>query len=207
MRPVRISVTVSFAIAVALFLHCSIGPVAGGNSSETTNGVTVVASAGSLSGETVPGAFVGLYARDYVAYLNLGFSDTMVAAANGEFAFGGLEPGYYNLLVMTADSQSAGLVAGVPVSTDSSFETGIDSLTAPGSIRGTVAGGKSWAVAFIRGTPFTDLAKADGSFEMRGVPEGTYMVVVVGDSATTGSPLAVADSGLVKVTPGATSTW
>jgi hypothetical protein len=210
MTPLRYA-ALAAAICLALsLLGCSVGPLASGNSSETTNGVSVSASAGAMEGRTIPAASVGVYETSYNPFKDSGFSHVTVADDSGAFRFSGLANGTYNLIVITRDSLRAECVRRIPVFDDSLFESAVDTLGEPGAVEGTVKTDDGTlvvrAVGFIRGPPFRAMTADSGSLVLPLVPAGNYEIefwVIEGSG-----PLAV-DAHPVDVTvpPGGTASF
>ncbi len=172
--------TAALCAALALTRCSTVGPVASGNSSETTNGVSVSASAGVIQGRTLPGASVGIYELAYNPFKDSGFSQDTLADDSGAFRFGGLADGSYNLVVIAKDSLRAECIRGIPVLDDSSYDSAVDTLGEPGSVEGTVKSEDGTPVAraagFIRGTPFRAMTGSGASLVLPLVPAGNYVI-------------------------------
>ncbi len=204
-----IALTTAFCLALSL-LRCSVGPIAAGNSSETTNGVSVSASAGVIQGRTIPAASVGIYEFTYNPFTDSGFSHDTLADDSGAFRFGDLAHGSYNLIVIAQDSLRAECVRGIPVFDDSSYDSTVDILGEPGSVEGTVTSQNGLpvtrAVGFIRGTSFRAMTGPGGSLLLPLVPAGNYVIefwVIEG----TGPQTVNAQPVDVTVQPGTTASF
>ena len=93
----------SVAIVEGLLMHCS-GPLAG---IETTNGVTVVAKASSISVTTPAFAEVSLCNSWYVPFIDSGLALATSVGASGTYTFKDIQPGNYSISISDRDREKA----------------------------------------------------------------------------------------------------
>jgi hypothetical protein len=207
--------------ASAALCLCSMAPVAGGNSSQTgNNGITVSASAKTISGTTARDAHISIYEQNFRPHLTpSGICDSTVADDSGRFAFSIVQEGYFNLLVNDVRRGNAGFVPRIPVFADSVFHDTIDTLKQPGSISGTTTdtAGRTYALSyiFIEGSPFYTVTRNNGDFLLGPLPSGTYTTGFFANfqvvNSVTGQmmqmPSSLTDTVVITVYPDSVSQW
>jgi hypothetical protein len=207
--------------AVSLACNCGTEQLAGGNSSETNNGVTISAVNQSISGTTVPNAHVSIYDQNYKPYLTpSGFCDSTVANDSGRFSFFPSQEGHYSLIVSDVPEGRTALIAGIPVFTDSEFADTFAILKRPGFIAGTAVdtAGNVYPLSYvyIDGSPFYTVTKNNGDFLLGPLPVGTYSIGIFDDSLIYQGPAqpgpaplggATTDSSVATVFEDSISTW
>jgi hypothetical protein len=220
MKNISFIIKALIAGAGVFFCQCSIGPIAGGNSSQTGNvGLVVTACSNTVSGITTPYAHVSVYDQNYRPYLTpSGFSDSIVADDSGRFAFSLSRDGYFNLFVNDISRGNEGFVQRIPVFADSFFTDTIDTMHQPGSIAGKAIdiAGIIYPLSyiFINGSPFYTVTKNNGDFLLGPLPEGTYETGLfaafrTSDTANGFVQLTniATDTSTVSVAPGTVSQW
>ena len=217
-----LSIIKAMAVGItALFCMCSLGPLAGGNSSQTgNNGITVAALAKTITGTTATGARVSIYDQNYRAYKTpSGVCDSTMADDSGRFAFSVALEGYYNLLVQDVRRGGTAFIYRIPVFADSVFADTIDTLRHPGLLAGTATDSAGLALAlsyvYVPGSPFYTVTKNDGEFLLGPLPAGSYTiglfanfrVVVVNPLQLIPALTIAADTSSETVYPDSISTW
>jgi hypothetical protein len=206
---------------IALFCMCSIGPLAGGNSSQTgNNGIAVAALAKTITGTTQPGGRISIYDQNYMPYKTPpGFCDSTVADDSGRFVFPIAPEGYYNLLVQDVHRGGTAFIYRIPVFVDSVFADTIDTLRHPGLLAGTATDSAGLALAlsyvYVPGSPFYTVTRNDGQFLLGPLPAGNYTIGLFANfKVAYVNPLQlipaltiVADTSSAVVYPDSISTW
>jgi len=171
---------IASVMAAVLFWSCGSGNIAG-NSSETTNGLTIVARAGIIEG-TAP-SFSSLYLFDdfYDPLSGMPF-DSIKTDTTGAFSFqvSGVR---YNLFCYGVN----GLRSRVHLTMNAESlenDTIRDTLREPGSIKGYTPPGTDMyphkAYLYLEGTPFITVADSlSGYFRIDEIPEGQYTLKLV----------------------------
>ena len=170
MRPLRLmAVLMAMACGAALLLRCT--------GIETTNGITVVASSSSISGNVPPHASVSLFNTAYIPFIDRGISHTVTADESGNFAFDGLVPGKYNVIVTTPDERDAALVPCVKIDTsviDSQYRAILEPV---GSVSGSITNvpdSIAEVLIFLEGTGYYTRIPGAGAFTIDQVSAGSY---------------------------------
>jgi hypothetical protein len=215
--PIIKAIFLSVLVATAL---CTVGSLAGGNSSQTgNNGIIVSGSARSISGTTRPGARIRIYTQDYRPYgTSPGFCDSTKADDSGHFAFGSASEGYYNLIVSDDHRGETAFLAHLPIFNDSVFTDTIASLKRPGFVSGVATDSLSRTFAlsyvFIVGTPFYAVTRNDGNFTLGPLPAGVYFIGIIGNFQVVNgngglAPLLVESTAnsAITVVPDSISIW
>jgi hypothetical protein len=206
---------------IALMCMCSIGPLAGGNSSQTgNNGIAVASLSQTISGTTRPHAHVSIYGRSYLPYSTIpGFCDSTFADDSGRFAFAAVPQGYVNLLVNDDSLGRTGFIKDIPVFADSVFTDTIDTLRHPGLLAGTATDSAGLALAlsyvYVPGSPFYTVTRNDGRFLLGPLPAGSYeislfanfKVVDIKSGQLAPAFTIAADTSSAVVYPDSISTW
>ncbi len=173
--------------ATALFFACTSDRIAGGTTTETTNGLR--AGIYLPDGTPVTGARVVLRPDAYISgetsWDSRMLRDTLTSL-NGSVLFGNLPNGNYSLSAVTADSSLGAVVFHITLSDGnrSSDTVNLDSvkLRATGAVSGLIANSSVDAdlrvTINMQGTEFGFVALPGTSFVWRGLPEGTYRAVV-----------------------------
>jgi hypothetical protein len=170
------------ALAAALLLFAAIGCIIDGKQasrrgSEVENevyGVLVSADGAPVAGARVKAIFADTALRA------AGDTDSVLTDGTGRYAFLGLPAGTYDLL---GDFESGKLVVRIPgvehADTLGRDSVGIDTLRAPGRIRGRLLLGErgfGGALAYLPGTSYLAVSDDSGFFLITGVPQGRYGV-------------------------------
>jgi hypothetical protein len=171
---VRVKSFLAALVALVLFLliGCILDSRRAGRGSEVENEV-----AGTLvneSGKPVANA------RVLALPSSPGDTDTVKTDIQGRYAFDSLPVGDYNFL---GDANSGSLVVLIPdvkiSRSDSGTDLGIDTLRAPGGIRGRLLAGSrgmSGVLCFAPGLSRLDVSDDSGRFLLSGLPQGKYSV-------------------------------
>jgi hypothetical protein len=153
------------------------GRQAGRRGSEVENEVYGVLV--SQSGQPVAGARVKAV-ESSLPVGNMNDTDTVLTDVQGRYSFRGLPAGTYNLL---GDFQSGALVVLIPgvshADTLGPDSIGVDTLRAPGRIRGRLLLGRDGfggGLAYLPGTSYLAVSDDSGTFLISGVPQGRYQV-------------------------------
>ncbi len=209
---IPLSVLKILPVIICLFaLHCATDLAGGGSEVETKVGLF-----GKLvdeSGITVESALVRAYSTGNTTRPVVGLDsipvDSTYTDSLGEYLFTNLPSGTYNLEGIY-DAVSETLYVLIPGLTfDSALYVGIDTLKAPGTVRGSVlfdATDKSGVLCYIPGTSYLAITDASGNFEIPNVPPGVHSVTcnlggysrvtvpnveVISDSTTVLAPVAL----------------
>jgi hypothetical protein len=222
MKKILSIIKVTAVGTIAMFCMCSIGPLAGGNSSQTgNNGIAVASLSQNISGTTRPGARVSIYGQSYLPYVTPpGFCDSTFADDSGRFAFAAVpQQGYVNLLVNDEPRGAAGFIKNIPVFLDSVFADTIETLRHPGLLAGTATDSAGLALAlsyvYVPGSPFYTVTKNNGAFLLGPLPEGSYKIGLFANfkvaSVNPGQLIPAftiaADTSSAVVYPDSISTW
>jgi hypothetical protein len=163
---------IALIIAVLLISTCTTSLT--GNSSETSNGVTVVARAGGVEGCAPPHSRVFFIPASYKP-LDPKMYDSALTDTSGKFLFE-VPDGDYNLFCYGSDGLSAMMQLSVNTS-DVYGDTLFKKLSVPGSIKGTIPFADEdpgLSYFFIEGSMFFTQADPDGHFYLDSIPEGIY---------------------------------
>ncbi len=167
---------------VVSFLCCS-GDFAGGL--ETTNGITVTASAGEIRGTTVPETQI-IVSDTGNAPLQINsatFADTVYTTKNGKFVLTGVPTGVYNLVAQKSDFSSGCIIRNVKVDTSSTGTFRYTSLFVPLEALAVMVKldtiPQNNSIVFIRGTTIRDSTDADGSGLLVNIPAGSYRIETI----------------------------
>jgi hypothetical protein len=169
----RLSVYAALCILL-LFTACGINPLSG-NSSETTNELTVMAKKDGIEGLAPPYASLYLIKDTYDPLSGEPF-DSITTDTAGIFRFT-TENGGYNLFCRQSDSLQAYVhlqIGGTLPNNDTLRET----LFPPGSMEGYAPRDDDSLVTsylFLEGTPFFTIAdRSSGYFRIDNIPRGRY---------------------------------
>jgi hypothetical protein len=172
---------------VILNVTCT-SPVAG-NSSETNNGVVVVATAGNVKGKAPPYTSTYLFGEHYQPFEAINF-DSVLTDSTGEFEFNA-RSGNYNLFLYG----STGLRSLIKISLNESSgisDTVYDTLLRPGSVEGNIPTEQfSSSYLYLEGSAFFTTVDRNGYFRLDSLPEGSYTLRLFSNSATKISPDSV----------------
>jgi len=176
----RISLISVILLLIAFFCLCSIAPTAGGNSSQTgNNGITVIASAGTLYGKSRNSVKASIYDTNFQPQSRMqGFRDSVSSDDSGRFTFNGLPEGIYNIRIQDTLNGECAFISKIPVFKDSFFTDTITKLAKPGFISGVFVDssglGFLLSYVFIKGSPFYTVTGNEGGFLLGPVPPGKY---------------------------------
>jgi hypothetical protein len=152
----------------------------GGNTSETTNGVTLVRSGDDIRGRTRPFAFVGIYSSDFVGPKVWGTSDSTVADLVGAFSFESPAHGTYNLIARDPATGMALRYQNLIVDSDSIYITEGGDFSPTGVLVGVLRDKDStifpYSFCFLVGTPFYTVSDSLGKIRYDDLPAGEYTV-------------------------------
>jgi hypothetical protein len=168
--------TLRFSVYAALFIMqlftaCGVNPLSG-NSSETTNGVTVIAKTGGIEGVAPPYASLYLIEDTYDPLSGEPF-DSVKTDTTGIFRFTSVNGGF-NLLCRQSDSLQAYIHLHIGGATNDTLR---ETLFPPGSMEGYVPrdGDSLFSYLFLEGTPFFTIAdQSSGYFRIDNIPRGRY---------------------------------
>jgi hypothetical protein len=161
------------AVIGGILMHCS-GPVAG---IETTNGVTVVARASSISGTSQPFADVSLCNSAYIPFIDSGLALATSVGASGEFNFEGLEPGNYSITICDRDRAHATIFQDLtvgPVVPDSERSGTLENTGSLTGIVTSIAQPGTEVLLSLIGTEYYVLLPGPGRFIFPSLPAGAY---------------------------------
>ena len=178
---------IASVMTVVLLLSCSTGDIAG-NSSETTNGLTVVARGGSIDGTAPPFSSLYLFEEKYDPFSGKHF-DSVKTDTTGVFSFQVPEAGY-NLFCNAENGKRAQvhiIMNADPESGDTGKDHNIfrdtihDTLKIPGNVAGYIP---AWAkknllmsYLYLEGTPFFAFVDSvTGYYRIEDIPEGRYII-------------------------------
>jgi hypothetical protein len=196
----RLHSTILFITGVILICTCTTSLT--GNSSETNNGVTVVARAGVIEGCAPSYSTIYLIPGTYRPF-DPKLYDSVHTDTSGKFLFE-VSDGNYNMFCYGCDGLSAMVRVSVNdtiVSGDTIFET----LSVPGSVQGHIpsaADGVALSYFYIEGSTFFTRVGQDGYFHLDSIPEGNYTIKqlsVVNSIKFTSDTLSYEMTSTVKV--------
>jgi hypothetical protein len=185
-RRLRPVLAILSALALCFLIGCILDSRHAGRGSEVENELGVYGVLVDESGNPVAGARVT--ARPSAAGIGksgaMGESkvlvDSVLTDEKGRYSFHALSVGRYNLF---GDYRSGSLVVLVPgisfADTLKGYNAGIDTLRAPGSIKGRVLlenAGKGGVLSYLAGTSYLAVTDANGDFLISGIPQGIYRV-------------------------------
>ncbi len=152
----------------------------GGNTSETTNGVTLSRSGPGVQGRTRPYVFVGIYSSDFVPPHEWGTADSVRADSAGAFSFDSLANGTYNLIARDSATITAVLHNNVVLDSDAVFIPQAKDFSPTGTLDGLLRDHDStvfpFSYCFLVGTPFHTVSDDNGYIRYDDLPSGTYTV-------------------------------
>lgn len=185
------------AVSLALFAACQDpGPVdvAGGTSSETTNGLLGMVLA--PDGSPAKSVAVDVYGKDYHPVTGRGIRVSSVSDSNGLFEIDSLPAGVFNVFAIDSVSGIGAAVAGIALyGPGDTYDIGLMQLDTVGDLSASLLDADSLALdmvmVFVPGSPFAARTDADGGFMFDGMPDGLYtlaasvsnITVLVQDSA------------------------
>jgi hypothetical protein len=155
---------------VILNTSCT-SPVAG-NSSETNNGVVVVAGAGIVKGKAPPYTSMYLIKENYQPFEAVNF-DSAFTDSTGEFRFTAVG-GAYNLFLY--GNTGLRLLLKIALNEKTlTYDTLYDTLSLPGSVEGLSSSPQfRSSYLFLEGSTFFTKVDSNGYFRLDSIPEGEY---------------------------------
>jgi hypothetical protein len=192
------------ALAALIACRCSVGPLANGGVSETTNGVTACIL--YPGGKAAANSIVRLRPHDYLAPLpgaQGAPNDTgmlkidSLTDSQGRFHLLGTRPGAYVIEVVDTLGNAIALAA-VVVNADSLVNLGTDTIRQSGAVSGTIVNAPQGpAFVQVRGLEYAAVVNSETSdFICTGLPPGTFDFRIV--SSVSDSLSAVVPQVLVK---------
>jgi hypothetical protein len=206
--------------AICIFMPAlgGIGGCDGGTSSETvgvaTGMVEATPGADGIACRTEAGTVLGLYSEDFQPHSDIGFAKTAIADPEGKFAFGGLEPGRYQLLARAADGKAALLTGLVVPSASGAPERA--ALEPAGSLAGIITDSASafMGLVYAPGTPFFARGDSLMRYSLAGMPAGNYRIVKTwkrlspcAPDVTCGGVESLQDTAEVRIRSGENAAW
>jgi hypothetical protein len=169
-----IAITIAAATMVeALLIHCS-GPIAG---IETTNGVTVLAGASSISITSPAFAQISLCNSAYIPFIDSGLALATSIGSSGKYTFKGLEPGNYSIGISDQNRTKATIFQELTVGPESRDSMHSGTLQSMGSLAGTVisiAQPGTEVLLYLIGTEYYVVLPGPGRFTFPALPDGVY---------------------------------
>ena len=169
---------------------------------ETTNGVTIVASANKIEGITPPFSGVYLFNRDYIPFIDSGTGLGTTTGSEGGFRFT-IEPtASYNIAVVSADARTSALFS---VSRSYTSDDNVP-LLRPAAITGSVSAAINGPILVIlKGTGYYHLLSSPQTFTFESVPSGTHNLQVFVLATAQGEKRIVKEGTpkIIVVLPGA----
>ncbi|MBD3344147.1 MAG: hypothetical protein GF401_03690 [Chitinivibrionales bacterium] len=188
-----------------MLLSCSVSELAG-NSSDTQNGVTVIACNGSLEGSAPSGTQLELYPVTHNPVTDSAASITgrIAAASNDSFRFESISDGNYNLLCTKPAGENMLFLKSITIA-PGTVDTLHGTLEPPGDIlgmEGQTASSDSvtWHV-LIMGSPFQAAVSREGNFNLAGLPAGTHRLDLLGVSMVTENTTSLDINLDIRVVP------
>ena len=170
---IAIAIAAAAAVVEGLLAHCS-GSIAG---VETTNGVTVVAHASSISVSSPAFSEVSLCNSAYIPFIDSGLALATSVGASGKYTFEGLKPGNYSVSIRDRDRARATIFQELMVGPESRDSLRSGTLQPMGSLAGIVTStaqpGTEILLCLI-GTEYYELLAGPGRFTFPSLPAGTY---------------------------------
>lgn len=152
-----------------------------GNSSETNNGITVVAQNGTIRGKAPSYSSVFLYSNTYNPFNGLP-GDSVITGESGEFKFV-IQAGNYNLFCYSNGNLGAFIRISSRTFTDTGFtyvnDTIYNTLLPTGKLQGYspyTDKNRYTSYLYIVGSPFIVPADSSGYFYLEGIPAGMYTI-------------------------------
>ncbi len=174
---------VIIALSTVALLGCSSPEIVGGSSSETTNGIIVVASRGTVSGKVKTGSTVMVFNTEYNPYTEYGFTREVVVTDGGDFSFQVPSENSYNVIAYSESNQSL-FVKDIAVTENYTSEyRSLFSNSGTLEVTTDTNDVDSEYPLYIEGTPFIDMAekKAAGLyFSIENMPAGAYNLLIRG---------------------------
>lgn len=143
---------------------------------ETTNGVTVVATSGSIEGTAPPFANIYLFDTSYIPYINSGTGIATAADANGLFRILAA-PGAYNVLALNPYYDEAGVISPAVINGESDNSSQTKRMQRVGSLRGSVLNGSvegGSTLVYLSGAGYYCVVNGSGTFSFNMVAPGPY---------------------------------
>ena len=171
--------TLPYAVLLCILFvtGCGIGPV-GGNSSETTNGLTAAVTTDAVEGTAPPFSTLYLIGDAYDPFSGKPF-DSVATDSTGFYRFT-VAQGGYNLFCRNTDTLQVRLhvlIGGTAIGVNDTLR---DTLTLPGSMEGYAPLFEDTSVTsylYLEGTPFFTIADdRSGYFRIDHIPQGRYTV-------------------------------
>ena len=173
------------ALALFALIGCILDGRRAGRGSEVENEVGVYGVLVDEAGKPVAGAKVkakpaaaGVGKLGAAAAMPLNDSD--LTDSKGRYSLTSLRKGDYDLLGLASAGDLVVLIPGIRVADSAKpVDVGVDTLRAPGTIRGRVltgSQGKVVVLCFIPGSSYLAATDDSGKFALTGVPQGRYKV-------------------------------
>ena len=144
---------------------------------ETTNGFSVTATTGSITGKAPAYAQVFLFDTGFVPYLNSGTGLITTADAAGHFRFAATSA-ICNILVVDSGSNSAGILTYTPsdfTDTNPSPASLSRQLSETGTLEGSLhSPGEEQTLLYLPGLCYYRIVNGSDSFTFPALPPGTY---------------------------------
>jgi hypothetical protein len=164
-------VIITFVTGILLINTCTTSVT--GNSSETSNGIIVVARANYIECKVPPYSSLCLFRADYKLLDEISY-DSAQTDSSGKFSFT-VTGGSYNLFCYGKN----GLRSLTRVSVNDTVVSGDtlkDILSMPGSIEGYVPFTGIHSYLYLEGSTFFTYVNSNGYFRIDSIPEGVYNV-------------------------------
>lgn len=162
-----------FLFLTSLIITCNISLT--GNTSETTNGITVIASKGKIEGTAPPYSSLSLYRSNYEPFLVQSY-DSAETDSTGTFSFL-VQNDVYNLFC-TATNGDKSLI-NILSDRNSSGDTINETLIKPGILQGYSRNKQYGSYIFLKGSPFYAITDTSGFFKISGIPKGQYSLQII----------------------------
>jgi|GEM_PF-1417691 len=143
---------------------------------ETTNGVTVVATSGSIEGTAPPFANIYMFDTGYIPYINSGTGIATAADVNGSFRILAA-PGVYNVLALNPYYDEAGVISPAVISGASGNSSQTKRMQRVGSLRGSILNrgdDNSSTLVYLSGAGYYCVVNGSGMFSFNMVAPGSY---------------------------------
>jgi hypothetical protein len=181
-------------IVAAFFLIISCTVSLTGNSSETNNGIIIVASNGIIEGKAPPNSSVYLYRTNFDPIVEIN-CDSIQTDLSGDFHFR-VQNGNYHLFCY-GNNRYASYTT---VSTGSIYggsDTLYDTLRKTGNLQGNLSNGQNNKLeksVYLEGSPYYAIPDSNGYFELRNIAEGQYTIKMFSYNKKDMDPIAVTDT-------------
>ncbi len=145
---------------------------------ETTNGCTVVATAGAIEGIAPPLSRAFLCNAGYIPYIDSGIGIGTAADGKGAFQFSA-PPGNYTIFIIGPTGEAAGIAITSPDSAGAGAVSKQQQLLYPGAVSGTVSNTTpDTLLVFLAGMCHYQVVFTTAAFYLQNVPEGTYILKI-----------------------------